>query len=118
MFGAEFQLYIWHLLTEAYILFTSGLTGLPKARNHQLVALPRNRFFVQGVILSHGNLLAYVRWHVQYYRLSPEEWRGRKPQRLHGFCSFACASNIVRLGVFLRSDDQCPLTILAFVRGV
>lgn len=29
----------------------------------------------QGVSLTHGNLLAYVRWHVQYYQLSHEDWR-------------------------------------------
>lgn len=27
----------------------------------------------QGVSLTHGNLLAYVRWHVQYYQLSHED---------------------------------------------
>ena len=27
----------------------------------------------QGVVLTHGNVLAYVRWHVQYYGLTKED---------------------------------------------
>eukprot|EP00930_Biecheleria_cincta_P045093 TRINITY_DN3107_c0_g1_i2.p1 TRINITY_DN3107_c0_g1~~TRINITY_DN3107_c0_g1_i2.p1 ORF type:complete len:4037 (-),score=738.17 TRINITY_DN3107_c0_g1_i2:63-11216(-) len=40
----------------AYVLFTSGSTGTPK-----------------GVVLTHGNLLAYIGWHVPYYGLGHKD---------------------------------------------
>ena len=60
-----------------------------------LLARPRlwlTKFHRQGVILTHGNLLAYVRWHVQYYRLSSEDRNCRNCLSI----SVQCGSSLVQ----------------------
>ncbi|GBG31706.1 N-5-amino-5-carboxypentanoyl-L-cysteinyl-D-valine synthase [Hondaea fermentalgiana] len=40
----------------AYAIFTSGSTGKPK-----------------GVLLEHAGLLNYIRWHLEYYQMTPDD---------------------------------------------